>query len=82
MLFATGVELLPGEAPSAVTVHLETSNQTFSLLVEDVRKVPGFDSLSQIVVKLPGSPDFEGDARVSLTFRGVTGNQALIALVH
>ena len=82
VLFATGVELLPGEAPSAVTVHLETSNQTFTLLVEDVRKVPGFDSLSQIVVKLPGSPDFEGDARISLTFRGVTGNQALIALVH
>jgi len=82
MVFATGVELLPGEDPSAVTVHLDTSNQTFSLVVEDIRKVPGFDSLTQIVVKLPGSPDFEGDAQISLTFRGVTGNKALIALVH
>jgi hypothetical protein len=82
MLFATGIELLPSETFSDVVVHLETGNQTFSLLVEDIRKVPNFDSISQIVVKLPGSPDFEGDAQISLTFRGVTGNKPLIALIH
>jgi uncharacterized repeat protein (TIGR01451 family) len=84
MLFATGIELLPGEDPSAVVVHLEDPrfNQTFSLLVEDIRKVPGFDSLFQIIVRLPDSPDSEGEFLLSLTFRGVTGNKALVNIIR
>ncbi|HEX6718921.1 MAG TPA: PQQ-dependent sugar dehydrogenase [Pyrinomonadaceae bacterium] len=82
MLFASGIELLPGEDPSTVVVQLEDTvhGQTYVLPVEDVRKVPNFDSLWQIVVKLPGSPDCVCDFRISLTFRGVTGNKPLIAL--
>ena len=83
MLFATGIELLPGEDSSAVTVHLEDTvhGQTYVLPVEDVRKVPNFDSLWQIVVELPDSPDCECDFGISLTFRGVTGNKPLIKII-
>jgi hypothetical protein len=52
------------------------------LVVEDVRKVPNFDWLSQIVVRLPDSIDTEGDFRLSLTVRGITGNKPLISIVH
>jgi hypothetical protein len=82
MLFATGIELLPGESPSAVQVQLEDNqNHIYPLVVEDVRKVPNFD-FSQLMVKLPDVIDSEGDFRISITFRGVTGNRALISIIR
>ncbi|HEX6649554.1 MAG TPA: CHRD domain-containing protein, partial [Pyrinomonadaceae bacterium] len=82
-LFVTGVELLPSEALSAVVVQLEDSqNHVYPLVVEDIRKVPNFDSLSQIVVRLPDTIETEGDFRVSITFRGTTGNKPLIQIVR
>jgi uncharacterized repeat protein (TIGR01451 family) len=83
MLFATGIELQPGESPSAVVVQLEDSqNRVYTLVVEDVRNLPGVNGVSQIIVKLPDSIQTEGDFRVTLTFRGVTSNKPVIALVH
>ena len=83
MLFATGIELLPTENAFAVMVQLEDNqHRIYPLLVEDVRKVPNFDWLSQIVVKLPDSIDSEGDFRISITFRGTTGNKPLISVVR
>ena len=81
MLFAGGIELSPAESVSSVTVQLEDSqNHIIPLVVEDIRKVPNFDWLSQIVVRLPDSIQSPGDFRVSVTFRGTTGNRALISL--
>ncbi|MCA1578725.1 MAG: PQQ-dependent sugar dehydrogenase [Acidobacteria bacterium] len=83
MFFATGVDLLPGDNASAVVVQLEDNqNRIYPLVVEDVRKVPNFDWLSQIVVRLPDAIDSEGDFRISLTLRGVTGNKPLITIVR
>ena len=82
MLFTTGIELSSGETPSSVLVQLEDSqNRIYPLVVEDFRKVPNFD-FSQIVVKLPDSIDTEGDFRITLTFRGTTGNKPLVRIVH
>ena len=82
MVFATGIELSPGESPSPVLVQLEDNqNHVHQLVVEDIRKVPNLDWLSQIVVKLPASIDSGGDFRISLTFRGTTGNKPLIRLI-
>jgi uncharacterized repeat protein (TIGR01451 family) len=81
MIFATGIDLQPGESLSAVQVQLEDSqNQVYQLVVEDIRKVPNFDWLSQIVVKLPNSIATEGDHSISLTFRGTTSNKPLIRI--
>lgn len=82
MLFVTGIELNSGEGLSSILVQLEdTQNHIFPLVVEDIRKVPNFN-FSQIVVKLPDSIDTEGDHRISLSFRGTTGNKPLIRVVR
>lgn len=82
MLFATGIDLLPGESPSSVQVRLEDSeNRIYPLVVEDIRKVPNFD-FSQLVVKLPNSIAVEGDHQITLTFRGITGNKPPIQIVR
>ncbi|HET9711099.1 MAG TPA: hypothetical protein VFP64_04430, partial [Pyrinomonadaceae bacterium] len=80
-IFVMGIELNSTESLSSVMVQLEDNqNHIYPLVVEDVRKVPNFDWLSQIVVKLPDSIDTEGDFRISITFRGATGNKPLIQI--
>lgn len=80
VLFASGIDLMPNES---LNVQIEDLlNRSYPLVVEDVRKVPNFDWLTQIVVRLPDSIDIEGDYRVSITFRGTTGNKASIRIVR
>jgi hypothetical protein len=84
MLLANGIDLLPGETTSSVSVQVQledSEHRIYPLVVEDIRKVPGFD-FSQITVKLPDSITLEGDHQISLTLRGVTGNKPLISLVR
>lgn len=82
MLFANGIELAAGESASSVMVQLEDGqNHIHQLAVEDVRKVPNFD-FSQIIVRLPASITTPGDFRITLTFRGTTGNNPLIRVVQ
>ena len=82
MLFVTGIELLPSENISAVQVQLEDSaHHVIPLVVEDLRPVPNLAGISQLVVRLPDSIPAAGDFNLSVTFRGVTGNRALIGLV-
>ena len=80
MLFATGIELTAGE--TILVQAQDSQNRVYPLVVEDVRKVPNLDWLSQIVVRLPDSIDIEGDFQISITFRGVTGNKAVISIVR
>ena len=82
-VFVTGIELSSTETPSSVMVQLEDNqNHIYPLVVEDLRKVPNLDWLSQIVVKLPDSIATEGDFRISITFRGTTGNKPVIRIVR
>ena len=82
MLFATGIDLLPGEPPSSVQVQLEDSDHhLYPLVVEDIRKLPTFP-FSQITAKLPDTIAISGDFQLSLTFRGTTGNKPLISIVR
>jgi hypothetical protein len=83
LLFATGIELSAGEGPSSIVVQAQDSqNRVYPLVVEDVRKVPNFDWLSQIVVRLLDSIDSEGDFQLSITFCGTVGNKPLITIVR
>ncbi len=82
MLFATGVDLLPGESMSSVQVQLEdTEHHLYPLVVESVQPVPNLP-FSQIILKLPDSITTEGDFQISLTFRGTTSNKPLINIVR
>jgi len=81
MLFVTGIEILP--SLSSVQVQLQDNqSRVYPLSVEDVRQVPGFETLAQIVVRLPDSIQADGDFNISVTFRGVTGNRPLVTIVH
>jgi hypothetical protein len=52
----------------------------YPLVVEDVRKVPGFDSISQVIVRLPDAINTTGDFGISLTYFGRKGNRAFIKI--
>ena len=82
MLFASGIDLLPGESPSSVQVQLEDSEHHFyPLVVESILPLPNLP-FSQIVVKLPDSIAVEGEHQISITFRGTTSNKPLISLIR
>jgi uncharacterized repeat protein (TIGR01451 family) len=82
MFFAAGIDLLPGEPLSTITVQLEdTDHRIYPLVVEDIRNLPNFD-FSQIIVKLPDTLTLSGDHQLSVTFRGTTSNKPLISLLQ
>jgi len=80
MLFATGLKLMPGEDISMVTAQAETQAGVFPLTVEFVGKVPSFDWLTQLVIKLPDALANAGDVRVSITLRGISSNRVVITI--
>ena len=77
ILFTANVD--SGENSAAVTVQAEDSNGVHNLPVEFVGKVPGFDWLTQVVVKLPEGLA-KGNALVSVTFDGKTSNKGVIVI--
>ena len=78
-LFATNVELNPGEPLSTITAQAENSmGQTFPLTVESFATVPGFSWLKQIVVKLPDAIAGNSEVRVSVTLRGTASNEVIV----
>ena len=81
MLFASGLDLMAGDNLSVLSVRAEDAqNRVYPLLVEDVRKVPNFDWISQVVVRLPNSIEAPGDFGITITYRGRTGNRVLLAI--
>jgi hypothetical protein len=80
-LFALGLELLPGEDISVVTAQVEDAgHKTYPLKVEYVGKVPGFDWLTQVVIRLPDDFLNAGDFLVSVNLRGAVSNKAVIGI--
>ena len=79
-LFALGLDLLSGEDISVVTAQVEAANKVYPLRVEYVGKVPGFDWLSQVVIRLPDDFLNAGDVLVSVNLRGAVSNKAIIGI--
>jgi uncharacterized protein (TIGR03790 family) len=81
MLFATNLELQPGENSSAVTAQAEDAQQKiYTLAVEYVGKVPSLDWLTQVVVKLPGEIRNAGDVWISIRLRGALSNKVMVRI--
>lgn len=77
MLFALNADLLPGENISAVTAQAEDAQLlVYPLTVEFVEIVPGFDWLTQVIVRLPDNLPTNREFLVSITLRGKTSNKA------
>lgn len=78
-LFGTNMDLLPGETAAAMTASARDSqSKTFDLKVESVVKVPGVNSLTQVVVRLPDALNQAGDVWVSVTLHEQTSNEVLV----
>jgi uncharacterized protein (TIGR03437 family) len=81
MLFAVGLELMPGEDISVVTAQAEDSaHRIFPLTVEYVGKVHNFDVFTQVNVRLPDGIAGAGDVLVSISLRGAASNKVLIGI--
>jgi len=76
LLVGLNVELLPGEDVSNITVKMGNTN----LVVESVRNVPGFNWMTQLVVKLPDELEGAGDVQMSITLHGVTSNKGIVTI--
>jgi hypothetical protein len=79
VLFLTNTDLSSNEALSAVTAQAEDAQQVIHpLTVEYVGKVPGFDWLTQVIVRPPEALKEGGDLSVSISVRGLPSNKALL----
>jgi hypothetical protein len=76
MLFAADVDLTAADNTSAVTAQaVDSQNRIYPLAVEFVGRVPGFDWLTQVVVKLPDELTNAGEVLVSINVRGTSSNK-------
>ena len=80
-LFATGLELLTGEDISVVTAQAEDAgHKTYPLRVEYLAKVPGFDWLTQVVIRLPDDSLSAGDLLIAISLRGAVSNKVVVGI--
>jgi glucose/arabinose dehydrogenase len=80
-LFGMNLHLLPGENSSAVTARAEDAAMNiYPLALEFVGDVPGFDWLTQIVVRLPDNTPASQPVFVSVTLRGQTSNKVRVRM--
>lgn len=81
-LFAIGMKLNTGEnAAASVTATAEDSQGTVHpLTVEFAADVPGFNWLTQVVVKLNPQITTPGDVKIKINWMGQSSNTVLVAL--
>jgi hypothetical protein len=81
MLFATNLELLSGETPSAITVRAtDPRGQSYTLPVEQFVKFANLSWLSTLVVRLPDDTSINGDLRITVEIRGAVSNVVFVAI--
>jgi GH43 family beta-xylosidase len=81
-LVAANVDLPNGEDVSHVTAQLEDAGRRiYPMRVEHVGRVPDFDWLTQVTVRLPDElAGINGDVWVSINVRGMQSNKAMITI--
>ena len=80
-LFAVNINELSNENISEVSAQAEDARHNiYPLTVEYLGKVPEFNWLTMVIVKLPDELSAGGDVQVSVTVRGLTSNKAIISI--
>lgn len=83
MLFAKNLDLLPGETAGAVTAEAEdASHNIYPLSVEYVGKIPGFDWMTAVVLRLNDNLGDVGDVLVGIRLRGEASNRVRMGIGH
>jgi hypothetical protein len=80
-LFLVDLELRSGESIAIVTAQArDVQQRVFDLPVEDLRKVPGFPWLSQLIVLLPNDLPAAGELSLTVSARGQVSNAATMRI--
>ena len=83
MLFTMNFDLLPGENLSVITADAEdASHRIYPLTVEYVGKVPGYDWLDCMIVRLNDNMGDIGDVLIRITARGFSSNRVRLGIGH
>jgi hypothetical protein len=83
MLLVANIDLLPGDDASVVTAQAQDSQGNLYVLpVENVVKVPSFDWITEVIVRLPDGLANLDQAQIRVTARGLTSNATVIQLTH
>src|SRR5438045_4761301 len=83
MLFVMNLDLLPGEGANALTADGEDSNhRLYKFKVEDMRPVPAFEGLQQVVLRLSDDIGDVGDILLRLNLHGVASSRVRISIGH
>ncbi len=81
ILFTYDTELRAGESSAVITAQAkDTQQRVFPLVVEAVRKVPDWEWITQVVVKLPPELAKAGEVSISVNPRGVQSNEGLVRI--
>ena len=81
ILLAGNINLKAGETYSIVTAQAEDAQGgNYPLEVEFIGKLPGYDWLTQIVIRVPDQWNGAGDRLVMISLAGVNNNQALVTI--
>src|SRR6185436_9723486 len=81
MIFSSNLQLSPGELVSSVTARGEdTEHRVYSLPVEFVSGIPGLNSLTQIVFRIPDELKTANSFWVSVCYGSSASNKALVML--
>jgi endonuclease/exonuclease/phosphatase family metal-dependent hydrolase len=81
MLFATNLELLPGETPSAIKGSgVDSRGKNYDLPVEQVLKFSNLPGLSTLILRLPDDTTINGDLRINVGIRGAVSNNVFVAV--
>jgi len=81
MLFATNLQLQPGETSTAVTADAETADHTLYLLtVEHIGPVPDNPWVSSVVIRVPENLPATGDVLVRIKYRGLASNRVRVGI--
>lgn len=81
ILLVGNIDLNPGEDSSVVAAQAEDSQGgTYPVAIEFVGKVPGYDWLTQVVIKFPDQWTKIEDLWITISLRGVPSNKAFVTM--
>ena len=83
MIFAMGLDLLPGDGATAITADAEDGAHTIHhLAVEYVGPVPEQEWISSIILRLDDQFGDPGDVLVGISYRGKLSNRVRVGIGH
>jgi endonuclease/exonuclease/phosphatase family metal-dependent hydrolase len=81
ILFGLNIKLFSGETASAVSAKAVSSfGGVYDLPVEYVGRVPGYEWLSHVTLRLPQDPTLKGNISVSIGLHGTTSNSVTLQI--